>query len=450
MKNLNLLQTKLEKLVTAEETNLTAEELEKRAQYARMMKKEDSYWVNDEITFGKPNAGLKNIIKAPIILAREMTQEYKFYERDGSERTETHLKPYSELQAAAKRLNMDLPMLIEHHETWEDEQIIGYVKDVVADDKLRAIRGMGYFYESKCPPELLDALKKGEMVGVSIGFLANLGDGGVFEDRVYEHTQMDIQLEHLAICLEGLPRCPLGVCGVNIKKQDSTQKKNITVINKENYYISINNTLDLEEKRIGKNSKTLEKVIDMEDEFADPKSGKISGDEPKDLETMLTRVRKFLAGVNELEKKNFAIKKINEIIHMTDKGKEESTVKGDNIMEKQEYETAIAAKDTEIAELTEIVREALIAEIKQFTDSKAQEKLKLDDQCVTKLKIIRDTVVSIVDISEKEEPEVIPVVSKETLKDEVSAKVTVKKYDVKELNAKINEEFDTDSIEWLD
>jgi len=419
-----------------------------------MMKKPDSMWVNDLIYIDKANTSLNNIIKAPIILAREMTQEYRFEHHDGSITTEIHYKPYSELQAAVDRCPKEIPMLIEHHDSWEDDQIIGYVKDIIADDKLKAIRGMGYFQTSKCPEVLLLRLKLLEKIGVSIGFMANLGDAGVFDGILYDHTQIDIELEHLAILLKDNGRCPLDQCGVNIKTdKDAVEIPQFTIINKDNYYVNIGQFLESEETRKGKNFKNIKKVIEMDDNFADPKSGKISGEEPKDLETMLTRLRKYMAGELELEKRNFANKKIQEILHMTDKDAEKSTLKGEDDMDQKEFESAIAAKDTKIDELSAYVKESLISEIKKFTTDNQQAKFKLEDQCVTKLKTIRDIVVTY-DISD-EEPTVIPITPKVDVKDDDldekdKSDVKVKKYDVVEINAKINEEFDLTGLEWIE
>ena len=48
MKNLNRLQTKFEKLITSEQEWLTAEEFQKRSQYAQQMKKADSIELTDD------------------------------------------------------------------------------------------------------------------------------------------------------------------------------------------------------------------------------------------------------------------------------------------------------------------------------------------------------------------------------------------------------------------
>jgi len=530
MKNLNRLQTKLEKLTTAEQKNLTAEELTRRKAYARQMKK-DSVWMNDQIVIEKANTGLNNIIKAPIILAREMTQEYVFRKNDGSIVKEMHFKPYNELKMAIQDLE-ELPMLIEHHDSWEDDQIIGYVKDFVADDELRAVRGTGYFLESKCPTVLLDMLRSFEMVGVSIGFMASLGESGVFEGIMYDHAQKEIILEHLAICLESVPRCPLGKCGVNILDgkeyvyfiqgaEDSIKigrsndpdrrlmelqtaspielkfikviegdekleseihtrfgKSNIrgewfkpskrllefidnlespkypefTIITKDNYYYNINELIfdAQEETSIGINSESEIKSDNMEDSFADPKSGKISGDEPKDLETMLERLRKYMHGESDLLKRNFAIQKVKEILRMTDEGEEEDSAQKGEDMDQKEFEDAIAAKDRKISELSAILKEMLISEIKQFADAKQVEKLKLDEKCVPELKIIRDTILTY-DLP-KSEPETIPEVSPEEHKQEVAEKVKGSQYKdkIQELNAEVQKEFDLTGIEFVE
>ena len=451
MKNLNRLQTKLEKLTTAEAKNLTAEELTRRRAYAKQMKK-DAIWVRDEIFIEKINAGLNNIIKAPIVLAKEMTQEYVFRKDDGSEIKEMHFKPYDELKRSVEGIE-ELPMLIEHHDSWEDDQIIGYVKELVADDDLRAIRGMGYFQVSKLPDSLLQLLSTSQKVGVSIGFMANLGEQGVFDGILYDHAQTDIILEHLAICLESIPRCPLDKCGVNVVKSDSVD---FTVINNGNYYYNIDNlltNLNTDKETIGDiNSETKIKSDSMtEDSFADPKSGKISGDETKDFEAMLGRLRKFIAGIPEVIERDMAKKKIQEILHMTDEGEDEpsETLKGED-MDQKEFEDAIAQKDAENTELKELLKEMLISEIKRFADAEKIEKLKLDEKCVHDLKTIRDTVI-VYDLPEKE-PEIIPQVSPEEHKQEVAEKVTGNKYadKIKELNAEINEEFDLTGIEFTE
>ncbi|KKL55017.1 hypothetical protein LCGC14_2259610, partial [marine sediment metagenome] len=199
MKNLNRLQTKLEKLVTEETKLLTSEQQEQRAQYAKYMKKSDSdnlivelhdnivtiidnntpsdaedeimnyltpiemrdnIWVDSAIEFGKINTGMNNIIKAPVILAKEGIQEYRFQNDDGSIRKELHLKSYPELRKAIRGLDT-LHMIVEHKESWNYGDSVGCVRQIVADPKIRAIRGMAYFKKDSLPKYLLDTLMAG-------------------------------------------------------------------------------------------------------------------------------------------------------------------------------------------------------------------------------------------------------------------------------------------------
>jgi len=467
MKSLNKLQTKLEKLFTAEQQFLTAEQQAQRAQYAVTMKKQDAieiseligednmdyflpegFYINDTVEIDNANTQLNNIIKAPVILARELVQPYWIRNDDGTTRKELHFKPYAELERAADELD-ELPMIIEHKDSWGEDEIVGYVKQITADSKLKAIRGMAYFYENRLPQVLFDALHKKEKVAVSIGFMAELGGSGLWNGLFYDHTQENIILEHLAIIIDSLPRCSIDLCGVNVGEEEDTEKsEQFTIINKGNYYYNIdNNLIDIEETRIkSKDSEINTKSDNMtDDSFANPKSGKISsGMEPKDLETMLDRLRKYMAGESDFLKKDFAKKKINEILHMTDtEGEGNSTQKGED-MEKKEFEDAIAKKDVKIAELTEIVKESLIKEITKFTDSKKLELLKLDDKCVRDLKNIRDTAVIFNPV--KEEPDVLPAESKaekkKAMEDAGAAPSEKKKYDTSEINAKLNDEFE--------
>lgn len=468
-KSLNRLQTKLEQLLTEEQKFLTAEQRQQRSQYAVTMKKRDTdeiieligeenmkylldneqAFVYDQLEILNANTGLNNIIKAPIVLAKEIVQEYVFKEPSGSKRTEHHFKPFMELAKSIETL-AELPMIIEHKDSWEDDEVIGYVKEFAADEKLRAIRGTGYFYESRLPKILLDALKNGDVVAVSIGFMAELGGSGLWNGLVYDHTQENIILEHLAICLSSVPRCPTEMCGVNLGDNDTIDSEKFTIINKDNYYYNIQELLsDSKETRI--ESKNIKKSIKSDnmpdDSFTDPKSGNGPVDNyPKDFEVMLGRLKRYINGESDLIKPNFAKQMISEILHMTDdEGEEEITdsEEGED-MEQEEFEDAIAKKDEEIASLKIIVKDSLINEIKEFTTKEEQEKLDLEDACIDKLKIIRDAVTVLKPV--KEEPDVLPTESKSEKKKEMedagAAPSEKKKYDTSDMFAKTNEEFD--------
>ena len=488
MKNLNRLQTKLEKIMPLENEPeaLTQEELARRKQYATLMKKKDSmmddisdeeiidiikeyeeginnmiqdlknkghnddeiennifelltlsddnsinkcYYFDEDAEFIKPNSSLNNIYKAPIILAKEMVQRYRFRNDDGSIREEYHFKPYGELKAAIDGVDK-VHMIVEHLDSWGDLDTVGYVKDLVADDNLRAIRGMGYFIRARCPEELQAILDKAEKIGVSIGFRAELGEGGVWNGKSYDYTQKNIILDHLAVTLKSIPRCPLPACGVNVEEFDSEeQTPQFTIIKKDNYYYDIEELIsNTEETRIiDKNSELLDESDSMiDDSFPDPKSGKIAGEEPKVYEVFIGRLRKFIAGLNELEQKDFANKKIGEILHMTDESGPEEIPKSGDIMDKKEYQDTIAAKDAEIeklhknfTDLEKVLKDSIKKEIKSFTDKYSDEEL--DNACMDKLLIWKDAAIRFA--PSQKEPETIPIAPKsEELKDEKEKK----------------------------
>jgi Iap family predicted aminopeptidase len=92
----------------------------------------DKIYVNsNDAQIVSTNSKLNNIIKAPIILAAEMIQEYKVRQDDGEGHitihTEKHFKPYSELKKAALLANEygSLDMIVEHKDTYNEDEIIG-------------------------------------------------------------------------------------------------------------------------------------------------------------------------------------------------------------------------------------------------------------------------------------------------------------------------------------
>lgn len=464
MKNLNRLQTKLERQVTEEEKYLTAEQQSQRAMYAKTMHKQDSelyniildyfndsMWITDQAEFGKANTSLNNIIKVPVTIAREIIQTYYFQNEDGSVRTEQHFKPYEELKSAAVGLE-ELPMLIEHHDSWDENMVIGYVRQIVADDKQRSIRGMAYFDINKIPEYLYSVLKAGDMVGVSIGFLAELAGSGTWKDQMYDHAQINIVYEHLAICLDSKPRCPLPQCGVNVEDQKIEDNVEFTIINKDNCYYNINKIIDSEETRIkNKHLESENKSDNMtEDSYPDPKSGKIAGDEPKDLATILQYMRAYINGMTEeIERDNFSNQRVSDLLAMTDKD-EDKHLKGEDNMNEKEFQDAITLKDERIAELEKFVIDSLKKEIIEFTTEDQRKQLKLDSlDCITKLETIRDTVTIFKPV--EQEAETLPIESKEELKDEIKEKVEpAKRIDSSKMFAETNKEFDLSTVKFIE
>lgn len=484
MKNLNRLQTKLEKLITAEQQWLTAEQYEQRKQYARYMRKTDTKEeelsdleftdaINDlyiaitdyyptlspeeaiDRTFMPPqgdnawimsnesqiismNDGLNNIIKAPIILAKEMVQEY--INEDGE--IERHFKPYEELQLAAERYKKydSLDIIIEHQDWYNVEHLMGKVKNIRADDKSRTLRGMGYFYENKLPQGLKDAISSGEIISVSIGFLAKLGDGGEWNGQQYDYRQTNIHLRHLAICLDSVPRCPKGVCGINLADaKNKDVDKLYIIIKKPNYYINICNLKDSKKET---NTESSIKKQEEKETMHEDSEGKIKGDEPDDLEAILTRLRKLINDEGwEEELKQNAIARILSAVGIKNKG--------DN-MEEKEFSDAIAKKDSEIEdlkiELTDAIKKIkqfeeekrldLVKKIKKFGDKYTDEELQKKD--LETLKIIADAFSKFK--PSNEDPDVLPLKGQDS-KEDLEKQIEGESIDFSKVFDDVNKEF---------
>jgi len=472
MKNINRLQTKIERLITEEGKFLTAEQQAARSAYALFMKKDSEEMILEEAIkaiknlieenkdksddekedlifdyLSKPsyekinvvssalldnekiNDKMNNIIKAPIILAREMVQEYHFINDDGTERVEKHFKPYEELKRSINGLKK-LFMIVEHKDSWEMGDTIGCVQELKADDSIRGIRGMGYFVESKLPISVKNMLKEKKPIQVSIGFMADLGGSGTFSDKSYDFTQRNIVLDHLAICLDSIARCALDKCGVNVENEITTDAQDITIINNQDYYYNISNIITKNDQEQVKRTNIEEESIGdsmTEDSFPDPKSGEAAGDLPSDLDLFLTGIRKYMNGATAEEARLTK----EEILALFEK-------KGGKIMDEKEFEDAIALKDEKIKELEDIIRKGKVAEIKSQTDK--YQDAELEKMPLKELSIIADAVFRFAPSQEK--PPVIPVVGKD--KEEFDKSVEdskTKRIDPKEMFAETKKDF---------
>ncbi|KKM81859.1 hypothetical protein LCGC14_1325540 [marine sediment metagenome] len=462
MKNLNRLQTKLEKLVTEETKFLTAEQLAQRAQYATYMKKEDSdnlmielhdnisaiidintpsdavdeiinyltpielrdhIWVDSAIEFGKINTGMNNIFKVPIILAREGIQEYQFQNDDGSIRKELHLKSYPELKKAIRGLDI-LHMIVEHKESWNYGDSVGCVRQIVADPKIRAIRGMGYFKKDSIPKYLLDILSLGLPFSVSIGFLAEKGEGGEFDGKTYDYIQKNMQLDHLAICIDSTPRCSLPDCGGNVEKFEGADNTEFTIIKKNEYYYNINSIIFDSKETIEK--KPQEEILgdnqDMDD-IIDAKP-----DKPEDQEEMLGKLKAWLKAMTPEKKSSLK----DQVIKLFGDNKD---------MDEKEYVDALAKKDAEMKVLSDRFRNIYIKEIKSFTDKYSD--ADLDVMSLEKLEIVSD-VVSDPKIRKDSKPDVLPMEGKD--KKDLKDKERPERIDPAEIFSDTNKGFIMDSF----
>jgi hypothetical protein len=492
MKNLNRLQTKLEKTITAEQKWLTSEELQQRTQYAKHMRKTDAdeelddeeftdsinhlyteiidyypllsteeaidrafeppqgdnAWImSDEAQIISMNDGLNNVIKAPIILAKEMVQMYKT--EDGG--VEYHFKPYLELQRAIEDIKQvgSLDIIIEHQDWYDEEHVIGHVKEFRADDSTRTIRGIGYFYVGKLPEGLKQMITDGEIIPVSIGFLAKLGGSGVYNDVDFDHTQENIVLRHLAVCLESVARCPAGVCGINLKDSEKTEnRKTFIIISKDNYFYNICNIFNDSKKETNKSISKNNENLDTMQEDSDNR-GKITEKEPSDLEAILQRLRSLINDDGwEAELKSNAIERILAALGV--KGKSDSK------MDEKEFQDAIAKKDSELKDLRKeladakagkekaekIVRQNFIKAIKRFGDKYSDEELESKE--LKTLEEIADAVSRFAPTEEK--ADIIPVAPKDDKKemeDQVGKKERV---DFSHVFDDVNKEFNLEGM----
>ncbi|KKN42541.1 hypothetical protein LCGC14_0712270 [marine sediment metagenome] len=467
-KNLNRLQTKLEKLVTEETKYLTAEQQEQRAQYAKYMKKEDSkeesdeviseimkqieliienhvpeqsvngildyltpfemkdnIWVDSGVEFGKINTGMNNIIKVQIILAKEGIQEYQFQNDDGSIRSEYHLKSYPELEKAVRGLDV-LHMIIEHKNSWNYGDSVGCVRQIVADPKLRGIRGMGYFKKDTIPKYLLDTLMAELPFSVSIGFLAEKGEGGEFNGQIYDYIQKNMQLDHLAICIDSTPRCSLPDCGGNVEKFKAKDNLEFTIIKKNNYYYNINSIIFDSKETIEK--KPQEENLGDNQDMANTEDAK--PDKPEDQEEMLGKLKKWLESMHPDKKSSLK----DEIIKLF----------GDNKnMDEKEYVDTLAKKDADYKELNEKFRKIYIREIKSFSDKFSDADLK--EMSLIKLESISE-VVSDPRIRKEKKPEVLPMEGKDKKDLEDKKNEKPKRINPAEVFSETNKEFIMDSF----
>jgi len=481
MKNLNRLQTKMEKTVTQEQKWLTAEQYEQRKQYAKYMRKQDAnneplsllelyneildyyplltpdeamdrafeppqgdnaWFLSSESEIISMNDGLNNIIKAPIILAKEMVQPYKT-EGGG---LEYHFKPYIELQRAVEDIKEigSLDIIIEHQDWYGEENIVGLVKEFRADDSTRTIRGIGYFNVAKLPDGLKQMISDGEIIPVSIGFLAKLGKGGEWNGVEYNHRQESIILRHLAICLDSVARCPAGVCGVNLKDSENSENvKTFIIINKDSYYLNICKIL--KESNIIKQK--TEKIDIMQGDST--KRGATDGPEPSDFEAILTRLRSLINDDEwEQEIKENAIGRILAALGINKKS--------DSKMDEKEFQDAITKKESEIKDLheklsdaiskkekaEEIIKRNYITAIKKFGDKYSDEEL--EPKTLENLKEIADAVSRFAPSTKK--PDIVPIAPKDD-KDKMEDNLDkAKRIDFSRVFDDVNKEFNLEGV----
>jgi hypothetical protein len=169
-----------------------------------------------------PGTDLKNIIKIPVVFCAEVVKYY-------SETGKYMFMPYPEIKNAIAwhKENMPrIPISLEHIRLFDDDkkihiptddEIIGYVSQLKANDEKRNGGGWAYITRSKIHKQLADSLMRGHLIGVSVGgFSAKFGPPGFFDGQKYDASHMQLKFHHAAMIIMSIPRCPTGICGFNV------------------------------------------------------------------------------------------------------------------------------------------------------------------------------------------------------------------------------------------
>lgn len=158
----------------------------------------------------------RNVLRVPIILAKEMVYEYDDYDA---------FRPKEELEAIASYIK-GVPVTRGHPTekiVTDRSEVLGWAIDAeFEDDELRAVLEIA-------DKDLIEDIRAGKLKGVSPGHFSRLDKsaGGEFEGRHYDVTQRDIFIDHIAIVEKG--RCSTADgCGIGLNMEqrvDSTEKK---------------------------------------------------------------------------------------------------------------------------------------------------------------------------------------------------------------------------------
>jgi len=124
-------------------------------------------------------------------------------------------KTVEELRAAAER--QPIIMLTRGHPV----DGVPSAKDVIGtvsqkwNEELGKVTGEFWFHEEKIPDSIRAKIVNNEPIAISPGFMV---------DDVQDGVQRGIVYTHMAILEEEDPRCPLGVCGVNVRMDSKDGK----------------------------------------------------------------------------------------------------------------------------------------------------------------------------------------------------------------------------------
>jgi hypothetical protein len=240
------------------------------------------------------------------------------------------------------------------------------------------------------------------VVPVSIGFWADLGEGGEFNGQKYDHIQRDMALNHLAICLSSIARCPPNQCGLNVDS-DFEQETNVeTLIKKGNLYYYIYKDSE-ENENIIQNQEIGDKMGDIrnfnEEKYIKEPSAGSKGPTSrsahpqyvgKDLRALFAKLLDWVGNIPKEEIRKDAEDLLISLINQVDgekMGDNEEIAKLESRI--KQLEDSIKEKDETISKYEEEKREALIDSITKFSVFKKDD---LKEKCVKELEIIADTV----------------------------------------------------------
>lgn len=145
----------------------------------------------------------KDVIVERGIATREMTLEYEHGKEYAS---------YEELARAARRTPV-VPIVLDrdgHHNIHglplrHGKHVVGTAHLKPCPEK-RGLAAEWRFHKESCPEWVIQAVRRGETLPVSVFKFANIEEG----------QQRDILFDHVAILQESTPRCPPERCGVGV------------------------------------------------------------------------------------------------------------------------------------------------------------------------------------------------------------------------------------------
>jgi len=368
---------------------------------------------HDIATITGKSSNLNGVLKAPVTIAAEIIQFYHISELPAwmqeaamewiakeSNRPDLPivpiLKPYAELEKMIKDVN-NIPVFENHVETdvaENDPRGIGFLKDLYADPKSRSAKGFVYFKTKKVKIEDVERIKKGDIIDVSIGGTTKFGPGGIFNNRKYFASQVDMSLNHLAFLPRSEGRCGKDHCGIN---KDSAQKivsdavaimhpitdqkliDDLTVI-VDSKISDHENESPNSQTLIPLNTNDLKLISDL-NTFTTQVYNMTLEEELAKLKMENEKLRDSISST-KLSELNDTLK--NSKIEIETLKKLNSTISAENVNLKTDLEDANKFKAEKEAEEVNTI-------VKELVDSKIYTEEEVNDKCIKELRVIQST-----------------------------------------------------------